>query len=229
MFDKHSDRRHGHHGGEGFDSPEVGPGARAAYDQVPDGWERFGGPRSGPGVGPRGPRGRGGRRGGPWGGGGWGGPRGRRRGGPFRARRGDVRAALLALLAERPMHGYEMIQELSERTEGAWQPSPGSVYPTLTLLEEEGLVVGEEVEGKRRFSLTDAGRTADAERQGPPPWEQVVADEDPNFVELREALASTIGAMKQVFRAGTPAQQAKATAILNDTRRRLYEVLASED
>src|SRR6478735_6661636 len=92
------------------------------------------------------------------------GPRyGRGRGGP-RARRGDVRAAVLALLDERPMHGYEMIKELEERTQGAWVPSPGSIYPTLQLLEDEGLIRGEESDGKRRFALTDAGKSAQAEK-----------------------------------------------------------------
>ena len=77
----------------------------------------------------------------------------------------NVRPALLALLLERPMHGYEMIQELEARTGGVWRPSPGSVYPTLQLLEDEGLIAGEEGEGRRRFTLTDAGR-AEAERKG---------------------------------------------------------------
>ena len=86
------------------------------------------------------------------------GPRyGRGRGGP-RARRGDVRAAVLALLAERPMHGYEMIKEIEERTDGAWTPSAGSIYPTLQMLEDEGLIRGEESDGKRRFTLTEDGR-----------------------------------------------------------------------
>src|SRR3979409_1598873 len=80
---------------------------------------------------------------------------GRGRGGP-RARRGDVRAAILALLAERPMHGYEMIKEIDERTQGAWTPSAGSIYPTLQMLEDEGLIRGEESEGKRRLALTHA-------------------------------------------------------------------------
>src|SRR6478672_10560969 len=85
------------------------------------------------------------------------GPRyGRGRGGP-RARRGDVRAAVLALLAERPMHGYEMIKEIEERTDGAWTPSAGSIYPTLQMLEDEGLIRGEESDGKRRFTLTEEG------------------------------------------------------------------------
>ncbi len=186
---------------------------RAAHDDWPGGFERFGPP------GPRGPRGRGRRGMGPRGG-----PRGMR----GRARRGDVRAAVLALLAERPMHGYEMIQELAARTDGAWTPSPGSVYPTLTMLEEEGLVSAEEADGKRRFALTDAGREAAEGREGPPPWEQVVADADPATFELRGALASTAAAVKQVFLVGTPAQQAKAAEILSEARRKLYEVLASE-
>ena len=89
----------------------------------------------------------------------------RGRGGP-RARRGDIRAAVLALLAERPMHGYEMIKELEERTKGAWVPSAGSIYPTLQLLEDEGLVAGEERDGKRRFTLTDAGTELNARARG---------------------------------------------------------------
>src|SRR5438067_13394684 len=89
-----------------------------------------------------------------------------RRGGPGRrARRGDVRAAALALLSERPMHGYEMIQELEERTDGVWRPSPGAVYPALQLLEDQGLVTADAGAGKRLFSLTDAGRE-EAEKAG---------------------------------------------------------------
>src|ERR671933_2357515 len=88
-----------------------------------------------------------------------------------RVRRGDVRAAILALLAERPMHGYEMIQELDARTGGLWRPSAGSIYPTLQLLEDEGLVRSDEGGDRRRYSLTDAGRAEVARREGPPPWD----------------------------------------------------------
>src|SRR4051812_49795903 len=80
--------------------------------------------------------------------------------GRHRVRRGDVRSAILALLDDRPMHGYEMIQELEERTGGRWTPSAGSIYPTLQLLEDEGLVTAEEGDGKRGFSLTDSGKEA---------------------------------------------------------------------
>ena len=127
------------------------------------------------------------------------------------------------------MHGYEMIQELGERTDGAWTPSPGSVYPTLTMLEEEGLVTAQEADGKRAFTLTDAGRQAVSDREGAPPWEEFSAGADPATTDLREALATTMPAIKQVFRAGSPAQHAKAAEILTEARRKLYEILATED
>ena len=94
----------------------------------------------------------------------------RRGGGGGRARRGDVRAAILALLQERPMHGYEIITELASRTADVWRPSPGSVYPTLQLLEDEGLVNSVESAGKRRFSLTAEGplRRQPSDRERPP-------------------------------------------------------------
>ena len=143
--------------------------------------------------------------------------------------RGDVRAAILALLAERPMHGYEMIQELEARTGGVWRPSPGSVYPTLQLLEDEGLIVGEEAEGRRRFTLTDAGR-AEAERQGQrSPWEEVTAGVAPMAWNLRDAMGQIAQAFWSVANAGSGAQQARALEVLKDTRRRLYAILAEGD
>ena len=157
----------------------------------------------------------------------WGfGGRGRGRG---RRGRGDVRAAILALLAERPMHGYEMIQELSARTGGVWRPSPGSVYPTLQLLEDEDLIAGEEVEGRRRFALTDAGR-AEAERQTQrAPWEEVTAGVAPVAWNLRAAIGQIMQAAWSVASAGTESQEARALEILADTRRRLYAILAEGD
>jgi DNA-binding PadR family transcriptional regulator len=155
--------------------------------------------------------------------------------GPWKGRgrgrrgRGDVRAAILALLAERPMHGYEMIQELEARTGGVWRPSPGSVYPTLQLLEDEGLIAGEQGEGRRRFALTDAGR-AEAERQDQrAPWEQVTAGVAPATWNLRDAIAQVAQASWSVGSAGTEAQQARALEILHDARRRLYAILAEGD
>src|SRR3954454_4590630 len=116
------------------------------------------------------------------------GPRyGRGRGGR-RARRGDVRAAALALLDERPMHGYEMIQELEERTDGVWRPSPGAIYPALQLLEDEGLVTADAEAGKRLFSLTETGREEAAKAGDRKPWDEVTAGIDPSQFKLRDAL-----------------------------------------
>ena len=157
----------------------------------------------------------------------FGGGRGRGRG---RRSRGNVRAAILALLAERPMHGYEMIQELETRTGGIWRPSPGSIYPTLQLLEEEGLIAGEDVDGRRRFALTDAGRP-EAERHAgaQAPWEQATEHVAPAAWSLRDAIFQLGGAAAQVVHAGTEEQQAKALELLTETRRRLYAILAEED
>jgi DNA-binding PadR family transcriptional regulator len=127
------------------------------------------------------------------------------------------------------MHGYEMIQELEARTGGVWRPSPGSVYPTLQLLEDEGLIAGEEGEGRRRFTLTDAGR-AEAERQGQQaPWEEVTAGVAPAAWSLRDGIAQTAQAAWSVGAAGTEAQQTRALEILNEARRRLYAILAEGD
>ena len=149
------------------------------------------------------------------------------RGGP-RARRGDVRAAILALLSERPMHGYEMIKELEERTAGAWVPSAGSIYPTLQLLEDEGLVTGDETEGKRRFTLTGAGSTAAAEREGANPWDEVTTGADPELLRLKRSLVGLNHAIEQVFHAADDDQRKRVRELLEETRRSVYGVLAEE-
>jgi DNA-binding PadR family transcriptional regulator len=164
---------------------------------------------------------------GPWGGfESWGPPFGARGGGP-RVRRGNVRAAILALLAERPMHGYEMIRELEARTNGVWRPSAGSIYPTLQLLEDEGLVTGEESEGKRRFSLTAAGG-AQAEELECPPWEEVTDEGEGHASSLRDSAFQLGAAIIQVVRTGSEDQIAKTRDILNDARRRVYTVLGED-
>src|SRR6266540_4194649 len=147
-----------------------------------------------------------------------------------RARRGDVRTAILALLAERPMHGYEMIQELGARTGGMWRPSPGSVYPTLQMLEDEGLITSQESEGKRLFSLTDTGRR-EAEQQSSEqaPWEQVSAGVDQATLRMRDAMFQAGAAAMQVMHAGTEEQKARALEVLTETRRRLYSILAEDE
>lgn len=147
--------------------------------------------------------------------------------GGHRARRGDVRSAILALLGERAMHGYEMIQELEERTGGRWRPSAGSIYPTLQLLEDEGLVKASEEDGKRVFSLTDSGRkAAEAIAERKRPWEN--GDEDSPRFEVRTEIVRTIGAAKQVVRADDDEQMTKAAEILRDARRKLYAILAED-
>ncbi|MET9533430.1 PadR family transcriptional regulator [Streptomyces sp. NPDC006649] len=162
--------------------------------------------------------------GGPFGGrgGGRGGPRGR-------ARRGDVRASILALLKDRPMHGYEMIQEIGERSGGAWRPSPGSVYPTLQLLEDEGLITSESEGGKKLFTLTEPGRTA-ADEGPDAPWEEAGRGGDwETMNEIRQAGFGLMEAFGQVWRTGTPEQRKKAMAVIGESRKKLYLILADED
>ena len=149
---------------------------------------------------------------------------GRGRGG--RGRRGNVRAALLALLAERPMHGYEMITELETRTGGVWRPSPGSVYPTLQLLEDEGLITSEESGGRRRFTLTETGR-AEAERgEQPAPWEHVGDETIENWHDIRDAAFGAMNALRQVMMSGTDEQRRQAVEVIADAKRKLYAILA---
>jgi DNA-binding PadR family transcriptional regulator len=150
------------------------------------------------------------------------------RGGP-RARRGDVRAAILALLAERPMHGYEMIKEIEERTQGAWAPSAGSIYPTLQMLEDEGLIHGEESEGKRRFTLTETGVAQQREKAGEvTPWDAVRADAAPEQINLGDSLRKLNDAIGQVFHAADQEQQKRVRELLEETRRKTYAILAEE-
>ncbi|KUI35465.1 PadR family transcriptional regulator [Mycobacterium sp. IS-1496] len=154
--------------------------------------------------------------------------RGRRGGGRGRGRRGVVRAAILTLLTERPMHGYEMIQEIAERSNGLWKPSPGSVYPTLQLLVDEGLIVGTETEGsKKLFELTDEGRSA-AEKVETPPWEQITDDAGPGHATLQHAVAQLMGAIAQSAYAAGEEQQARIVEIVNNARREIYGVLGEE-
>jgi DNA-binding PadR family transcriptional regulator len=164
---------------------------------------------------------------------GWGpGSRGRGRGGRGKGRRGrgDVRAALLALLAERPMHGYEMIQELDARTGGIWRPSPGSVYPTLQMLEDEGLITSDESEGRKRFTLTDSGRDEAAKAADKPPWAQYADDDTLSAVhEFRQAGFGVMSALREVGFSGSDEQRAKALEVLADTKRKLYAILAEGD
>jgi DNA-binding PadR family transcriptional regulator len=158
------------------------------------------------------------------------GGRGGRRGGHGRrGRRGDVRAAILVLLAERSMHGYEIIQEVAERSQDLWKPSPGSVYPTLQLLVDEALIVSTESEGsKKLFALTDAGKEA-AEKVATPPWEEIAEDVGPAHLNLRAAVGQLFGAVAQSAHAANEEQQQRILDIVNNARREIYTILGEED
>lgn len=143
-----------------------------------------------------------------------------------RGRRGNTRAAILGLLAERPMHGYEMISELEQRTGGVWRPSPGSVYPTLQMLEDEALIVSEEADGRKRFTLTEAGQAA-AEEAGQP-WHEFDQGRVAQAQQFREAGFGIMQALRQVGMTGNEQQRAAALEVLNETKRKLYAILAAE-
>jgi DNA-binding PadR family transcriptional regulator len=160
---------------------------------------------------------------------GFGGP-----GGPFarggRARRGDVRAALLTLLAEEPRNGYQLMQEIERRSEGVWRPSPGSVYPALQQLEDEGLVRSDESDGRKLFHLTDAGREA-AEAAGAEgaPWDAASESVDADAWQLFNVARQVGMAIFQIAQVGTAEQLASAREILTNARRSLYGILAEDE
>jgi DNA-binding PadR family transcriptional regulator len=208
--DRHP-HRHPPFGGPEFEEPGFGPGGhrgpRGGFGPgfgpgLRPGFEPGFGPGFGPGFRPE---------------------RGHRRRG---ARRGDVRAAVLALLLERPMHGYELIQQIEERSGGVWRPSPGSIYPTLQLLADEGLVSGDESGGRRLFTLTDAGREEAARHEGRSPFSQ---ERDETF-EVAHRFRAEMGqlgmAVWQVAQVGTDEQRAEILGVLAEARRRAYQLLA---
>jgi DNA-binding PadR family transcriptional regulator len=202
---EHHQEPHEHRGrGRGF-----GPGPG-----VPPGGFGFGGPEGefwGPGFGPRGHR------------------RGRSRAG-----RGDVRAAIIALLAEEPRNGYQIIQEIEQRTDGVWRASSGSVYPALAQLEDEGLIepVGEG--GRKLFALTETGRQHAEQNaeQLSRIWQEAVGGPGARFEEFlrdRELLGQLAMAYKQVAQVGSGAQREEARAILAKARQALYKILAADE
>jgi len=148
-----------------------------------------------------------------------------------KASRGDVRAAILALLREGPRNGYQIMSEIEERSGGAWRPSPGAVYPALSALADEGLIVGEESGGRRTFSLTDAGR--EYVQQNPDmargAWESTEQQEAWEVPGLFAVAARLGGGIMQIVHAGTPEQIRAAERLLERTRRELYRILAGED
>ncbi|MGL6234270.1 MAG: PadR family transcriptional regulator [Segniliparus sp.] len=214
------------------------------FDRVPaeaiDGTRRACAARSDfrrPGFGPDGPFGPGFGPGfGPFGGPGWGGaPHGRGRGRGHRRRHHgsdrrnfDLRAAILTLLAEEPLHGYELMRRISERSDGAWRPSPGSIYPALAKLRDEGLVLIEEEDGRKTAKLTEAGR-AHVEEFGAELGEVWAdADEPDPARELWPEGRKLMGALRELVVIGDPDQLAKAVEILSGARRKLYALLAED-
>jgi len=193
-----------HHGGGPCGRGAIHPGHQRAY-------ERHGGwgapPFGGGGGGFRGGRGRG------------------------RARRGDVRTAVLLLLAEEPRNGYTIMQELEERSGGAWRPSAGSIYPALQLLEDEGLIRSETVDGRRLLHLTDAGRRLVQERpqDQPAPWDELAGDVGDDARAIMKVAKEVMIAAAQVMQTGSESQRAQARRLLVGLRRDLYGILASGD
>ena len=166
---------------------------------------------------------------GEWGGfggrGGFGpGPRGRGR----KARRGDIRTAALLLLAEEPRNGYQIMQEVEQRSGGVWSPSPGSVYPALAQLEDEGLIHSDNVEGRKAYALTDAGREYLAQRPAdrPAPWEEASESLSEGAHELGKLMRETLHAFAQVMRTGSESQYEAARKVLASARKELYRILA---
>jgi DNA-binding PadR family transcriptional regulator len=200
------DSRMGHRGHtRGRGRMRGGPGP---WTQGPVPFEMRGGPfgpKFGRGFGPRGPR----------------------------VRRGDVRAAILDLLAEgQPWNGYQIIQEIGERTQGVWRPSAGSVYPALQQLEDEGLITPAAGEDRRRnYTLTDEGRAYveahAAELRSS--WDAVTGSVDDEVVQMHNLSRQVAMATMQVAQAGSPAQVQQASKILADTRKALYRILAADD
>jgi DNA-binding PadR family transcriptional regulator len=164
--------------------------------------------KGGPGFGMRGPGGRG-----------------------MRVRKGDVRAAILDLLAEGGQwNGYQLIQEISGRTSGVWRPSAGSVYPALQQLEDEGLIAPEGEGRRRMYSLTDAGTTYAEEHaeELSASWDAAAGMTDEDAFEFHDLIRQVMMAVMEVRRAGSPEQVAQARDVLAQAKRSLYRILAEE-
>ena len=144
-----------------------------------------------------------------------------------RVGKGEVRAAVLALLAEQPMHGYQIIREIEERSGGSWKPSAGSVYPTLQLLADEGLITAEEANGRKIYSLTEAGRAVAGDETSSP-WESSHSAAGSRLTALPKAGVELAQATAQLNRTGTPEQVQQAVDVLDEARRRIYSILAQE-
>lgn len=205
-------------GGHGQGRGRGGPGGGGRGRGRAEGWR--------PDFGPGGP-------GGPWGFGGPfgpGGPGGRHGGRGGRGRRGDVRRAILALLAEGPANGYQIMSGIEEKSNGLWRPSPGSVYPALSLLEDEGLIEAVQVDGKKAYALTEAGRTHVAEHgeDTARPWDEVAGPRR-GWLDVRAQARALMVTVQQVATTGTPEQREQAREVLDRARRDLHRIMAGDD
>ncbi len=129
------------------------------------------------------------------------------------------------------MNGYQIIQEITERSGGMWKPSPGSIYPTLQQLEDEGLARTDVEEGRRTFQLTDEGRAyvdSHAEEMAEV-WEAMSPSADDETDDVRPLIGQTAAALWQIMATGSSAQKARAREVLGETRRTLYGILADGD
>jgi DNA-binding PadR family transcriptional regulator len=153
--------------------------------------------------------------------GGW----GRGGSGRSRMRRGDVRAAILALLSEEPMHGYQLMQAIAERGDGSWTPSPGAIYPAISQLEDEGLVTVTAESGRKLVTLTDSGREAAQTHIG---RTRDLFSAEHSGTDLRSLLGQLHGATREVARAGTEVQVEAAAEIISDASRSMKLLLAGD-
>ena len=129
------------------------------------------------------------------------------------------------------MHGYELIQRIQDKSGGLWQPSPGSIYPALQQLEDEGLLAFERVEGRKTATLTEAGTAYVEEHRAElgVPWDDVSGGVSGEARELRELIGALMGAVHTVSHVGTPAQVAQASEVLVQARKSVYRILAEDD
>ena len=149
-----------------------------------------------------------------------------------RTRRGDIKFILLGLLSERPQHGYELIKELEARRGGFRRPSPGSVYPTLQMLEEGGYLTSEEVDGRRVYTITESGRQFLSDRNqqsGSSNADDSFGESKPSeLVELRRTLIGLNDAVAQVARSGNLEQVNRVRELLAQVKREIYKLLAEQ-
>jgi DNA-binding PadR family transcriptional regulator len=148
-----------------------------------------------------------------------------------RAKRGEIRAGILALLKEQPLNGYQVMQELERRSHGVWRPSPGSIYPTLQQLEDEGLIAAQETGEGKIWELTTkgAGWLAKHPRRAAAPWKAVADSAAGGYVALLDLMRAVTMTSRQIVQLGTPAQKDAAVELLRQTRKGLLRILADED